>query len=625
MASTYKTTQTTAIHSTIPLIIVSLLLACFSSISFAQASTTQWGESLFTTPSLDSTIINLDSTAITFLPVEQAYQLSATQINEDTLQINWEIAPGYYLYKHQIKAHRLNNAEPITLELPAGEIKYDEVFEKDLEVYYQRLRYQVNANQTTVLLSQGCADAGLCYPPQTHHITLDPYSGVTTITNTDQLNTQPLSNQGSSSQNSLISRSGSTTNSNSTNNPDSTSKPDMDPLLILSSMFAALIGGIFLNLMPCVFPVLSLKALSLMQAHHGSHKQHIHGWMYTAGCISTFCLVALVMITLRNSGQLIGWGFQLQSPIFVALLAYLFFTMSLLLLSSRTLIGSQITNLGQSLTQGHSYKASFFTGSLATVVASPCTAPFMGAALGYAITLPTFAGLCIFAALGFGMALPFLILSYSPKLAEMMPSPGQWMENLKQFLAFPLLLTAVWLLWVLGRQTNSDIIIGIICGAVFIAMGAWFYNIKKSIAIIFFLLALLPLTNISSDKSFQTNSPLENGWEVYTEQRLQQLLQSNTPIFVNLTADWCITCLANEKVALNTDASKAAFNAAGVVKLKGDWTNYNPEITQLLNRFGRNGVPLYIFYPRATDSKFPAPQVLPQILSQETIINTIKP
>lgn len=569
-----------------------------------------WGQTLFTnqqSQTLDTAkeIPNSISTTPSFLPVGQAYQVSASRLDPNTLLVDWFIAPGYYLYKNKITAQSANTAGTIELQLPRGVTKYDEVFEQELEVYYQQLSYDIaiatEQNPVVVTLhSQGCADAGLCYPPQQHRLTFEPSTGLISIVNTDTLTlTDTIA-----------------TNLNPSN--------QFNLLLLLSSILGALIGGAFLNLMPCVFPVLSLKALSMLQSHDDKHQLRAHGWMYTIGCVVTFCSVALLMIILRGNGELIGWGFQLQSPLFVAALVYLFFTMSLLLLSDRFFIGSRISNTGQSLTEGHSYKASFFTGALASVVASPCTAPFMGAALGYAITLPTPAALSIFAALGFGMALPFLILSYSPKLAAAIPKPGQWMETLKQFLAFPLLLTAVWLLWVLGRQAGSDTAISFIAGAVFIAMSLWFIRFSKWATTILLLLALLPFYFAANNQQPLNQQTLSNNWQPYSEIRLQQLLDSNTPVFINLTADWCITCLANEKIALNTAATTNAFEAAGIVKLKGDWTNYNPEITQLLNRFKRNGVPLYVFYPKRNNATPSPPKILPQLLSEKIILSTIK-
>lgn len=383
---------------------------------------------------------------------------------------------------------------------------------------------------------------------------------------------------------------------------------------------AALLGGIILNLMPCVFPVLSLKTLSLLHSHQASHQQHLHGWAYTLGCVLSFCAIAALMFSLRQAGQFIGWGFQLQSPWVVASLSYLFVCLGILLLGNFN-FGGSFSGSGQNLTQSNGYSGSFFTGALATLVASPCTAPFMGAALGFAITQPISLGLLTFATLGFGMALPFLVLSYFPSLGRALPKPGPWMHTLKQFFAFPLFFTALWLLWVLSKQSGSDVVIAFVGGSLAIGLGLWLWQsqpfspIKRTLAVLSLLAALLPFNWLNQPPA-TTVQALDHNWQPFTQQRLDELRQSGTPVFVNMTAAWCITCLANEKVALDTQASITAFEQAGVVKLKGDWTNYNPEITRLLNQFGRNGVPLYLLYNGQPGNK---PAILPQILSESTI------
>jgi len=286
--------------------------------------------------------------------------------------------------------------------------------------------------------------------------------------------------------------------------------------------------------------------------------------------------------------------------------------------------GAGWSGIGQSLTGGHSLKSSFFTGALACVVASPCTAPFMGTALGLAVTMPAPLALAVFAALGLGMALPFLLLSYYPSLTRIMPRPGAWMETFKQFLAYPLYLTAVWLLWVLGRQSGSDAVILLCSGAVAIAMALWLFNLAANswplrlAAIACLALAAIPLTRVESTSGVIGAS--DEGWQPYSEARLSQLQQLGSPVFVNLTADWCITCLANEKAVLSSEAVLSAFDRAGVVRLKGDWTNYNPQITDLLTQFGRNGVPLYLLYSGRVGD---APSILPQILSKKTVLSAI--
>lgn len=266
-------------------------------------------------------------------------------------------------------------------------------------------------------------------------------------------------------------------------------------------------------------------------------------------------------------------------------------------------------NLGQGSTQGNGLRHSFATGVLATVVASPCTAPFMGTALGAALTQPAAVALIIFAGLGFGMALPFLVLSWVPALASRLPRPGAWMETFRQVLAFPLYLTCIWLLWVLGRQVGSDGVAAVLVGLVLIAFAIWLLRRRSMLRIALAALSLVAaLTVVVAPPGQSNEKPL---WEPFSQQRLDQLLSQRRPVFVNLTADWCITCLANERVALSSDAFATLIEQRGITYLKGDWTNQNPEITALLNANQRNGVPLYLYY-RAGQS---APEILPQILT----------
>ncbi len=319
---------------------------------------------------------------------------------------------------------------------------------------------------------------------------------------------------------------------------------------------------------------------------------------------------------LRGTGEAVGWGFQLQHPVFVSFLALLFFVIALGF-SGRFAFGARLMNLGQAATEGNSLRSSFMTGVLATVAASPCTAPFMGTALGAALMQPPALGLLIFAALGGGMALPFLLLTWIPGLARILPRPGPWMEVFREFLAFPLYLTVIWLLWLLGRQTGIDRVLVVGLGLLLIAFAIWIHNhahrpLTKALALGTALIAVaLPLA---------PTSPQEQPfWEPYTSTRLNELRAQGRPVLVNLTADWCITCLANERVALSSHTFRQTLKAEGIYYLKGDWTNNNPEITTLLTEYGRSGVPLYLFFPRGLG---PA-RVLPQLLTPSTVLAAI--
>jgi thiol:disulfide interchange protein DsbD len=373
--------------------------------------------------------------------------------------------------------------------------------------------------------------------------------------------------------------------------------------------------------MPCVFPVLSIKVMSLARADR--ERLPLHGWAYTGGIVASFVLFALALLLARAGGEAIGWGFQLQSPTLIAALAYLFFVLGLSL-SGLITIGTRWMGAGQTLTQKSGLRGSFFTGVLAAVVASPCTAPFMGAALGYALTQPMLISLGVFAALGFGMALPLLLLCYLPALARRLPSPGPWMETLKQVLAFPLYLTAVWLLWVLGRQAGSDAIIAVCTGAVAIAFGCWLLGrpaqttpgrwLRRVFVVAAWAIAvLLPwqLLNQSQESA---------RWQAYSPDRLQQLRAEGRPVFINLTADWCLTCLANERVTLGTEQVEQAFDLHQVATLKGDWTNRDPQITRLLEEYGRSGVPLYLWFPSGHQGPG---EILPQFLTRNRVLEAL--
>ena len=307
------------------------------------------------------------------------------------------------------------------------------------------------------------------------------------------------------------------------------------------------------------------------------------------------------------------------------LLIYLFFIMGLAF-SGYLEIGSSLMSIGQSSERDESLSSSFMTGVLATTVASPCTAPFMGPALGFAIAQPSYLALLVFAFLGLGMALPFVLLAWIPSLTAKLPRPGAWMDSFKQFLAFPLYITGVWLIWVVGRQTSIDIVATIIIGLVLITMSIWLTKLRQaaghkittlSFANLFAALCLIGAITIPAWSITKDTEPAR--WEPYSQQRLSELRQAQKPVFVNLTADWCITCLANEKIAF-TNAFYQSLSDNQVTYLKGDWTNNDPEITKLLNQFQRSGVPLYLVYPEGEASA----EVLPQILLENTLINAIQ-
>ena len=399
-------------------------------------------------------------------------------------------------------------------------------------------------------------------------------------------------------------------------------------------LLLALLGGIILNLMPCVFPVLSLKALNIVQKSQKSPKQvRRHAIAFTAGILVSFTVVASVLLILRSLGQQIGWGFQLQSPVFVTLMAYLMFAVGLSL-SGVFIFGASIMGIGQRLTTRSGYIGEFFTGVFATVVATPCTAPFMATALGVALTQSVPIAIAIFEMLGLGLALPYLAISFTPGLQRILPKPGAWMETFQQLLASPMYAATAWLIWVLAQQTGTNGLAAALAGLILIAFATWLHQktrllppLGKHLGSICALVALgfsLSLAQISTTTPTALTHNQNQGikWQPYTAERLVKLRQSGNPVFLNFSASWCITCLVNDRVALNQPETIAAFESKKIALLKADWTNRDPAITKALESFGRSGVPLYVLYPG--DSEFTQPIILPQILSPEQVQRAIK-
>lgn len=389
-------------------------------------------------------------------------------------------------------------------------------------------------------------------------------------------------------------------------------------LTILGAIIFAILGGLILNLMPCVFPVLSMKALSLCKLKGEEEKTaRLHGLAYTAGILVSFGVIAGLLLILKSTGAQIGWGFQLQNPVIIIALAYMLFLIGLNLFGFFEITGNFV-NFGSSLTQKSGISGSFFTGILATLVATPCTAPFMGAAMGFALVQPAAISMLIFLSLGLGLALPYLALSFIPALRHLLPKPGAWMETFKQFLAFPMFASAIWLVWVLSQQAGPSGVLQVLLGILFIAFAIWIFKYKnlfaKSLGVLGLVTALSPLFMAMPVPQDQTN--LSGNAIEFTPDNLESALSTNDPVFVNMTAAWCITCKVNERVALNIESTQSLFKNLNIQYLKGDWTNQDPDITEYLNSFGRSGVPIYVYYksPNA-DGIRPAPVVLPQILT----------
>lgn len=407
-----------------------------------------------------------------------------------------------------------------------------------------------------------------------------------------------------------------------------------------AAMGLALIGGLILNLMPCVFPVLAIKALGFLHGSASTHRRQ--GLAYTAGVLAAFAALGAVLLALRGAGTGVGWGFQFQSPLFVLLLAWLMFVLGLSLAGLLS-IGAGFAGVGQGLAEKPGLTGSFFTGVLATVVATPCTAPFMGAAMAYALAQPAVELMAVFLALGLGLALPYLALAWWPALQRRMPRPGPWMDLLKQALAFPMFAAAIWLVWVIAQQAGPMGVLVALAGMGLLALAAWIRTVSRhatprwqwtgagaALAAVVAAAALVPTLDgvagediaVSSGGSGSTSGPSASAdHEPYSPERLAQLRAQGKPVFVNLTASWCITCLVNERVALSTDEVREAFVREGVTYLKGDWTRQDPRITELLKQHDRSGVPLYLFYPAGTGSDA---QVLPQLLTPGIVTTALR-
>jgi thiol:disulfide interchange protein DsbD len=395
----------------------------------------------------------------------------------------------------------------------------------------------------------------------------------------------------------------------------------------LSAIGLAFVGGIILNLMPCVFPVLFLKGLGLVQSSSGERaKVRLHGLVYTLGILVSFWVIVAVLLLLRAGGSQAGWGFQLQSPTFLAVLALGIFFFSLSL-AGQFELGLSLTSAGGSLAEKQGYTGSFFTGVLATVVATPCTAPLMGAAVGFALAQPAWMSFAVFTALGLGLALPYLLLSAQPAWTRWLPKPGAWMEILKQLTAVPLFATVIWLTWVYGRLFAAggdagvamDRVSRLLAGFLLLAIAGWVLGRWPArrwgtlAALALGVLAVAAPLYVPTDKTL--------AWEPFSEGAIQQARASGRSVFVDYTAAWCLSCQVNERLVLRSAEVQAEFRSRHVTLMKADWTKYDAAITASLASVGRSGVPTYVIYPAGSESKA---DVLPELLSRNVVLTALK-
>ena len=394
------------------------------------------------------------------------------------------------------------------------------------------------------------------------------------------------------------------------------------------AVLLALVGGVILNLMPCVLPVLSIKVLGFAAHHDSPATMRREGVAYGAGVLATFATLALALVALRAAGEQLGWGFQLQSPLFVTLLAILFFVLGLNL-SGVFEFGNVAPASVRGWTSRNRTLDAFGTGVLAVIVASPCTAPFMGAALGFALAQPAWQTIAVFLALGIGMALPYVLLAWYPAWRRVLPRPGVWMIRFKQFLAFPLYATVAWLAWVLGTQLDVDAVLRLALALVAVALALWAWHVARlggragwrwialaalaGAVVVARPLATPPAADASPSRPAAASGP----WQGYSAARLAQLAAAG-PVFVDFTAAWCVTCQVNKRLVLSDPAVLEAFGERRVTLVRADWTRRDPDITRALAALGRNGVPVYVLYRPGRE-----PMLLPEVLTVRTVTDAL--
>lgn len=530
----------------------------------------------------NSTMAGMDNAP---LPAEQAFRFEALAQNPHQLLLRWTMPKGYYLYRDQT-ALKLKDAAGLSLRpiWPAGTAHHDEHYGY-VTVYFDQVELPVTVEgdiagrkQLTLEASfQGCQNGGLCYPLMTRAVNVDLGSGVAATGQTIQTAPEP---------------------------PPANVREGPLQVSLIAALLLALGGGLVLNLMPCVLPVLSIKAVSVLESGENAATARRHALFYTAGVLLSFAALGLGILALRAAGHALGWGTQLQQPIVVGVLAMVMLAVGLSM-SGVVQFGAALGNTGASLANRSGPAGDFFTGVLAVVVASPCTAPFMGSALAYAFAAPMLSALLVFLTLGIGLALPFLLIGFVPALASLLPRPGRWMETLKQVLAFPMYLTAVWLVWVLANQRGADAVGLMLVAMVLLAMTLWWFErsrsrgaISKALVAVLAIATLVPMYLLAHVPPPSSVATTEQGVVAYSPEKLAALRAAGTPVFVDMTADWCVTCKANEHTVLNTQAFRDLLQRTGAAYMKGDWTDVNPSISAFLQQYHSPGVPLYVVFPK---------------------------
>ncbi|MBS0581868.1 MAG: protein-disulfide reductase DsbD [Proteobacteria bacterium] len=537
------------------------------------------------------------------LPVDQAFAFEAIPGGAGEVLARFTMPKGYYLYRDKT-SFRADNATLAAPRWPEGRLHEDASFGQTT-VYFDQVDVPVAvsnlaAGQPLHLTStfQGCLEGSVCYPPTTRRIDV-------AMTGAAGANAATGATMDSAQQQ---------------------TRPDAPgPGSLLAALFAALLGGLILNLMPCVLPVLSLKAISILEGGESPQRARKHVLWYTAGVVLSFAAVGLAVIALRKAGMAYGWGYQLQQPLIVAVLVYVIVAIGLSL-SGVVQFGVGLTNAGQGLAQRSGPAGDFFTGVLAVVVASPCTAPFMGSALAFAFASSTLTAFLVFIALGLGLALPFLLIGFVPALGRLLPRPGMWMETLKQLLAFPMYLTAAWLIWVLGNQRGVDAIGLVLVGVIVLALALWWFERSRYgsgawrvPALVALLLTLPPLYAIAHLERQAATQADVAGQVAFSPAKLDELRKAGKAVFVDVGADWCTTCKVNERAVLHTDAFRALLERTDTTFMVADWTNPDPAIEAFLEKFHAVGVPLYVVFRKGEEGR-----ALPTVLTQGIVESAIE-
>jgi thiol:disulfide interchange protein len=510
------------------------------------------------------------------LPVEAAFALSSQMLaggkgEDSVLVLDWAMPRGYYLYRDRFALVAVNAPEALAaLQWSAGRQHLDPQF-GNVTVFYDRARLRVPVKVSASLPEtlelkvtfQGCLENSVCYPPTTRRLSFALPASLR----------RDVAGSGV-------------------------------PWQWWTMLLAAFAGGAVLNLMPCVLPVLSLKVLSVLQATDDPIGAKRRALAYTAGVLLSFATLGAMVLALRASGTVAGWGFHMQQPWVVAVLALVMLAVGLGL-SGVVHFGTGLAGIGGHRVLDRGLRGDFLVGVLACVVASPCTAPFMGAALAYALaSSQPAAALSVFLALGLGLASPFLVMAFVPATARWLPRPGAWMETLKQLLAFPMYATVVWLLWVLGKQRGVDAMAMALLAAMTLALGLWWFEKNRFAsarhrvaAVAIAALSVLPLLTLATPPVRTTaGHVLPAGAERFSPARLAELRQKGTPVFVDVTADWCLTCKVNQTAVLGRDEFRMLLSRTGTVYLVADYTQPDPAIGALLKEQGAVGVPLYVSY-----------------------------